>query len=87
MKVQADGLQLRNVGQLAQAVTLDGITVMGRLDAVSYDKNGTYALSIGRNVFHVPADHPVIIRRSAQLDALVNISDDLAAELEVDNAA
>lgn len=60
---------------------------MGRLDAVSYDKNGTYALSIGRNVFHVPANHPVTIRRSANLDALVNISDDIADGLEADNAA
>jgi len=89
VRVQAVGLQLRNIGQLAQATTLDGITVMGRLDAVSYDNTGRYALSIGRNVFRVPADHPIDIRRSAQLDALVyanEISEDIVESL-VDDAA
>ena len=86
MKVQASGLQLRNIGQLAQ-VTLDGVTIMGRLDGVAFRGDGDYILSIGRQALSVPADHSVIIRRSANLDALVNISDGIDDGLEADNAA
>ena len=86
MRIQANGLQLRNIGQLARVVTLDGVTVMGRLNEVASCKD-VYALVIGGSVFEVPGDHPVDIRRSANLDALVNISDDVAEQLEADSAA
>jgi hypothetical protein len=86
MKVIASGLQLRNIGQLARVTTLDGVTVMGRLNEVA-SKENVYALVIGGSVFEVPGDHPVDIRRSANLDALVNISDDISEGLEADNAA
>jgi hypothetical protein len=78
---------MRNISQLAKVTSIDGITVMGRLNEVAYDANGTYALSVGKSVLHVPGDWPVDIRRSAQLDTLVNISDDLSEGLEVDDAA
>ena len=82
-------LQLRNIAQLAQTTTLDGITTMGRLDSVSFDRDGTYALSIGGCVFNVPADHPIHIRRTAQTDALVignDIQEDIVDKLEARNA-
>jgi len=75
LKIIARQLQLRNISQLAQATTLDGITTMGRLDSVSYDSSGTYALSIGGCVFNVPAEHPIEIRRTASTDALVTAND------------
>ena len=86
MKVQASGLQLRNIGQLARTTTLDGVTVMGRLNEVCY-REDVYALTIGGSTFQVSADHPIDIRRSANLDALVNISDGIDDGLEADNAA
>jgi len=87
MRVTAQTLQLRNVSQLAQTTTIDGMTVMGRLDSICYDANGTYALSIGGHLFHVPASHPVEIRRTANLDELVTISDDLAERLTDERVA
>jgi hypothetical protein len=86
LKITARQLQLRNIEQLAQTTTLDGITTMGRLDSVSYDSDGTYALSIGGCVFNVPSDHPIDIRRTASADALVianDIAEDMVDRLEV----
>lgn len=90
MRITASQIQLRNVGQLAQATTLEGVTIMGRLDGVAFSGDGNYILSIGRNGFKVPGDHPVDIRRSANLDALVNGNEntgDIADRLEADDAA
>lgn len=90
MKVQASGLQLRNIGQLARATTLDGVTIMGRLDGVAFSGSGEYILSIGRYPLSVPADHPIDIRRSADLDALVYGNEntgDIADRLEADDVA
>ena len=90
MKVQAKGLQLRNISQLAQAKSVDGITVMGRLDSVAYDGRNTYMLSIGGHTLHVPGDHPIDIRRTAVVDALVianDIAEDVADSLEAEHAA
>jgi len=66
------------------------MTVMGRLDSVAYDGRNTYMLSIGGHVLHVPADHPIDIRRTAVADALVIANDigmDVADSLEAENAA
>jgi len=91
LKITASGLQLRNVDQLAQAKSVDGITIMGRLDSVAYDGRNTYMLSIGGHTLHVPGDHPIDIRRTAVADALVmanDIAEDVADSLEAaENAA
>jgi len=86
VRITANQIQLRNLQQLARTTTLDGVTVMGRLNEVCY-REDVYALTIGGSTFQVPADHPIDIRRSANLDALVNIEAGVDEGLEADNAA
>jgi hypothetical protein len=92
LKIQAQGIQLRNISQLAMATSIDGITVMGRLESVAYAaERNTFQLVIGGNTLHVPGTHPVEIRRTAEADALVTANDighDVADSLEaVERAA
>lgn len=91
MRITAKDIQLRNLQQLAQATSIDGITVMGRLESVAFAKERyTYQLVIGGNTLHVPADHPLDIRRTAEADALVVANDvhyDIADSLEAEHAA
>lgn len=81
MRITADQIQLRNLTQLAKVTKPNGVTVMGRLNEVSYGGSVFYTLTVGGSTFTVPADHPVDIRRSANLDELVTISDDLSERL------
>lgn len=88
MKIRANQIQLRNVGQLA-SIDEDGYTTMGRLDGIRHDSE-TFTLQIAGYTFHVDGDYPIDIRRTANLDAMVNnleVSKDIVDRLPVPNAS
>lgn len=83
MKITARQIQLRNCGQLAQ--TTKGLTTyMGRLDSV-VSSGAAYDVTIGGHLLKLDASHPLEIRRTPALDALVEanwINEDIADLLE-----
>lgn len=72
MRIEARNIQLRNLTQLAQ-VTVGAVTYMGALDAVA--KRGlTIDLVVGGHELTTLPEHPIEIRRSPMLDALVEMT-------------
>lgn len=90
MRTTSAGLQLRNLGQLA-AVSVNGNHYMGRLDSV-VNRGLTFDLTVGGIELTTVPGHPIEIRRTPALDALVEanwINNDMADLLEevVENAS
>lgn len=73
MKIAAKTLELRNIDQLIETATPDGV-VMGKLDRVKLLNNGMVSLRVSGDTFLVSEDHEVNIRRSAQLGQTVKMN-------------